>query len=105
MEDYKTEILDKICYTDLVYEKINKKLNIQLPKDAIEKMIYEIIEETDKTKFQKTGKNIYITNDVTIQPLFLLGINLRKGLQRVKVVFDCSIDNGTQYGKIQCTFK
>jgi FKBP-type peptidyl-prolyl cis-trans isomerase (trigger factor) len=63
MEDYKTEIIGKICYTDLVYERINKKLNIQLPKDEIEKMIYEIIEETDKTKFQKTGKNIYITNN------------------------------------------
>ncbi|HBM14903.1 MAG TPA: hypothetical protein DD381_00915 [Lentisphaeria bacterium] len=63
MEDYKTEILDKICYTDLVYERINKKLNIQLPKDKIEKMIYEIIEGTDKTMFQKTGKNIYITNN------------------------------------------
>ncbi len=63
MEDYKTEILDKICYTDLVYERINKKLSIHLSKDEIEKMIYEIIEETDKTKFQKTGKNIYITNN------------------------------------------
>jgi len=63
MEDYKTEILDKICYTDLVYERINKKLGIHLSKDEIEKMIYEIIEETDKTKFQKTGKNIYITNN------------------------------------------
>jgi len=63
MEDYKTEILDKISYTDLVYERINKKLNIQLPKDEIEKMIYEIIEKTDETKFRKTGKNIYITNN------------------------------------------
>jgi hypothetical protein len=63
MEDYKSEILDKICYTDLVYERINKKLNTQLPKDEIEKMIYEIIEETDATKFQKTGKNIYISNN------------------------------------------
>ena len=63
MEDYKTEILDKICYTDLVYERINKKLNIQLEKDEIEKTIYEIIKETDITKFQKTGKNIYITNN------------------------------------------
>jgi FKBP-type peptidyl-prolyl cis-trans isomerase (trigger factor) len=62
MEDYKSEILDKICYTDLVYERINKKLNTQLPNDEIEKMIYEIIEETDATKFQKTGKNIYISN-------------------------------------------
>lgn len=63
MDDYKTEILDKICYTDLVYERINKKLSIQLPKDKIEKMILEIIEETGKTGFQKTGKNIYITNN------------------------------------------
>jgi len=63
MEDYKTEILDKICYTDLVYQRINKKLNLQLQKDEIEKMIFEIIEETDKTEFQKTGKNIYITNN------------------------------------------
>jgi hypothetical protein len=62
MEDLKTIILDNICYTDLVYERINKKLNMQLPKDEIEKMIFQIIEETDKTKFQKTGKNIYITN-------------------------------------------
>lgn len=63
MEDYKSEILDKICYTDLVYERINKKLNIQLPKDEIEKMILKIIEETESTKFQKKGKNIYITNN------------------------------------------
>jgi len=63
MEDYKTKILDKICYTDLVYERINKKLNIQLQKNEIEEMIYEIIEKTDRIKFQKTGKNIYITND------------------------------------------
>ncbi len=63
MEDYKTEILEKICYTDLVYERINKKLNIQFSKDEIEKMIYQTIEETDKLKFQKRGKNIYITNN------------------------------------------
>lgn len=63
MKDYKTEILDKICYTDLVYGRINKKLNMQLSKDEIERMIYRIVEETDKAKFQKTGKNIYITNN------------------------------------------
>lgn len=63
MEDHKTEILNKICYTDLVYKRINKKLNLQLTKNEIEKMIYEIIKVTDRTKFQKTGKNIYITNN------------------------------------------
>ena len=63
MEDYKTEIINKICYTDLVYERINKKLNLQLPKDEIEKMIHQIIDETDKTEFRRRGKNIYITNN------------------------------------------
>ena len=61
-EKYKSEILDKICYTDLVYERINKKLNIELSKDKIEKMIFEIIKETENTEFRKKGKNIYITN-------------------------------------------
>lgn len=62
MNDFKQTILEKICYTDLVYERINKKLNIELSKDRIEEMIFEIIKETDKTEFRKTGKNIYITN-------------------------------------------
>ena len=62
MGDYKKEILEKICYTDLVYERINKKLSIKLSKDKIEEMIFEIIKETDKSEFQKIGKNIYITN-------------------------------------------
>lgn len=62
MNDYKKVVLDKICYTDLVYERINKKLNIELSKDKIEEMIFEIIKETDKTEFRKTGKNIYVTN-------------------------------------------
>lgn len=62
MTDYKNVILDKICYTDLVYGRINKKLNIMLSNDKIQQMIFEIIMETDQTEFRKTGKNIYITN-------------------------------------------
>ena len=60
---YKSEILDKICYTDLVYGRINKKLNKQLSKDQIKEMIFTIIKETDDSSFYKKGKNIYITND------------------------------------------
>ena len=63
MNNYKKEILEKICYTDLVYERINKKLNIELSKDKIEEMIFAIIKETDENKYQKIGKNIYITNN------------------------------------------
>jgi len=63
MNNYKNEVLDKICYTDLVYERINKKMNIELSKDKIEEMIFAIIKETEETEFKKIGKNIYITNN------------------------------------------
>ena len=32
MNNYKKEIIDKICYTELVYGRINKKLKIELEK-------------------------------------------------------------------------
>lgn len=62
MINHKKEILNKICYTELVYGRINKKLSIKLSKDEIEEMISTIISKTNETEFQKTGKNIYITN-------------------------------------------
>ena len=62
MNNFKEEILSKICYTNLVYERINKKRNIELSKDKIEEMIFAIIKETDETEYQKIGKNIYIIN-------------------------------------------
>ena len=58
----KTEILDNICYTELVYGRINKKLNSNFSKSAIEKMIFGIIKETQEIFFQRIGKNIYVTN-------------------------------------------
>ena len=62
MPNYKKVILDKLCYTELVYGRINKKLKIDLSKDKIEELITTVILETDETNFQKKGKNIYITN-------------------------------------------
>lgn len=61
--NFKKEILDKICYTELVYGRINKKLNKELSKDKIEALILAIISDTDEADFQKKGKNIYITNN------------------------------------------
>lgn len=63
MTNYKKEILDKLCYTELVYGRINKKLKLDLSKDKIEKLITTVIFETDEKYFVKTGKNIYITNE------------------------------------------
>ncbi|MGB1042642.1 MAG: DUF3781 domain-containing protein [Tenacibaculum sp.] len=62
MVDYKSEIVKNICYTQLVYSRINKKLNLTLSNKEIELMILEIIKETDNANFNKKGKNIYITN-------------------------------------------
>lgn len=63
MNNYKKEILNKICYTELVYGRINKKLNLQLSKPKIEALILTILSETDESEFLKKGKNIYITNN------------------------------------------
>ena len=62
MDAYKTEILDKICYTELVYGRINKKLSVKLSKDEIEILISIIILESDDAEYQKIGKNIYVSN-------------------------------------------
>jgi hypothetical protein len=58
----KNDILHNICYTELVYERINKKLNMKLSKEQIEKLIYEINKKTDENCFKKKGKNYYVTN-------------------------------------------
>ncbi len=63
MNNYKKVILDKLCYTELVYGRINKKLNIELSKDKIEELITTIILETGENDFVKTGKNLYISNN------------------------------------------
>ncbi len=58
----KTEILQKLCYTRLVYRRINKKLRCQLSDDEIEELIFKVITETKKELFERKGKNVYITN-------------------------------------------
>lgn len=58
----KTTILDNICYTKLVYGRINKKLNGEYSNQAIKQLLYEIINCTQEEFFQKKGKNIYVSN-------------------------------------------
>ena len=61
--NYKKEILEKVCYTELVYGRIRKKLSIELSNEKIEELILTIINKTDETNFEKIGKNIYIFNN------------------------------------------
>lgn len=58
----KQNILANICYTELVYGRINKKLNINFSKNQIEEYIFKTLKETDEIFFKKNGKNFYVTN-------------------------------------------
>ena len=58
----KTDILKNICYTELVYGRINKKLNINFSKKQIEEFILKILKETEERFFSKIGKNFYVIN-------------------------------------------
>ena len=58
----KKEILKNICYTEQVYQRINKKLGTRLSKSKIEKMIFEMIQKTPESSFLRRGKNFYISN-------------------------------------------
>jgi hypothetical protein len=58
----KSEILSKVCYTELVYGRINKKLKRQLSKEQIEALIYHTIQETQVDFLQRIGKNVYFSN-------------------------------------------
>lgn len=62
MQVNKTKILNRICYTELVYGRINKKLQVNYSKPEIEKLIFETLNETAEKFFQQIGKNYYITN-------------------------------------------
>ncbi|ODT34902.1 MAG: hypothetical protein BGN92_07375 [Sphingobacteriales bacterium 41-5] len=58
----RTEILNRICYTEVVYHRINKKLESNYSRSEIENLIFNIINETQEMFFQRIGKNNYVTN-------------------------------------------
>ena len=58
----KSEIIINHCYTELVYERINKKLSISFSKDESEILNKKVLKETNLENKKKKGKNFYITN-------------------------------------------
>jgi len=56
----KENILQNICYTELVYKRINKKLNINFSKYQIEELIFKVLKKTKEENFSKIGKNFYV---------------------------------------------
>lgn len=62
MRGKKQKIIDSLCYTDLVYGRINKKLSTNLSHEEIELLLDRILRQTDEKFFAKCGKNYYVTN-------------------------------------------
>lgn len=62
-DSLKATIIEKLCYTKFVYDRINRKLGLYLSSQEIESFISDIIMHTDTNHFLKKGKNYYITND------------------------------------------
>lgn len=62
MKSNKINILENICYTELVYDRINKKLKTQMSKKQIEELMFKTIKNTNEKFFEKKGKNFYISN-------------------------------------------
>ncbi len=58
----KKEIIEKHCYTELVYQRINKKLSTRFSKQESEALIKKVLIETEVSQFEKIGKNFYISN-------------------------------------------
>jgi hypothetical protein len=62
MTGLKQKIIENLCYTNLVYGRINKKLTSNLSNGQIELFISKILKETDEKSYAKKGKNYYVIN-------------------------------------------
>jgi stress-induced morphogen len=62
MKANKQRIIENLCYTELVYKRINKKLATDFSKEEIEVLIDEVLKKTNEKYYFKTGKNYYVTN-------------------------------------------
>lgn len=58
----KNEIIEKHCYTKLVYGRINKKLKSCFTNEESEFLIKKVLKETALENYIKKGKNFYVSN-------------------------------------------
>lgn len=62
MIQMKNIILEKLCYTKLVYGRVNKKLKTNFSNAEIENIIFQAIKDAPDNSIKKVGKNFYISN-------------------------------------------
>ena len=68
METIRKFILNNVCYTDLVYDRINKKLESNMSHQEIEDLVINLISNPENDII-KHGKNYYIkdlTNKISL---------------------------------------
>ncbi len=58
----KDELVKKLCYTELVYSRINKKLRTNLSREQISELMSSLINKAEVDDIVKRGKNFYVTN-------------------------------------------
>jgi len=56
------EFLNNICYTDLVFGRVTKKLKTVYSIDEIKNLVNQIISDPETT-INKQGKNYYLQNE------------------------------------------
>ncbi|MGQ2375645.1 DUF3781 domain-containing protein [Companilactobacillus zhachilii] len=54
--------LNNVCYTPLVFNRVNKKLQVNLSNEEIKTLVNQIIQDK-ATTIVKDGKNYYLQND------------------------------------------
>jgi len=57
----RSNFLENVCYTPLVFGRVNKKLNLAISNDEIKSLVQQIITD-ETTTINKTGKNYYLQN-------------------------------------------
>ncbi|MFC6176984.1 DUF3781 domain-containing protein [Companilactobacillus huachuanensis] len=57
----RSTFLKNVCYTPLVFGRVNKKLNLSLSNEEVQSLVNRIISD-EKTIIHKTGKNYYLQN-------------------------------------------
>jgi len=56
-----SELQKNVCYTELVYQRVNKKLKTQLTQSEIEALVDRLLADVTSS-VEKHGKNYYVTN-------------------------------------------
>lgn len=71
-----SELQRTVCYTELVYQRVNKKLKTQLAQTEIEALVDRLLADVTSS-VEKRGKNYYVTNQRTQIQLVLNSFNSR----------------------------